>query len=120
VAVRRVGDHQHPEGANAFIEFALQDEYLAAFSDGIGLVPSTVSAAALTENYGPGGPLEVFYELSNQQALIRPPTPAYVGIALTFEKAMADIANGADVQDTLDAAVDEIERDIANNDGYGF
>lgn len=110
----------HPEGANAFIEFALQDEYLAAFSDGIGLVPSTQSAAAMTQNYGQGGPLEVFYELSNQQSMIRPPTPAYVGIALTFEKAMADIANGADVQDTLDAAVDEIERDIANNDGYGF
>jgi multiple sugar transport system substrate-binding protein len=111
---------QYPEGANAFIEFALDDAYLAAFSDGIGLVPSTQSAAALTENYGPGGALEVFYELSNQQSLIRPPTPAYVGIALTFEKALADIANGADVQDTLDAAVDEIERDIANNDGYGF
>ncbi len=110
----------HPEGANAFIAFALQDEYLAAFSEGIGLVPSTTSAAALTENYGPGGPLEVFYELSNQQSLIRPPTPAYVNIALVFEKALADIADGADVQDTLDAAVDEIDRDIRNNDGYGF
>ena len=110
----------HPAGANAFIAFALQDEYLAAFSDGIGLVPSTVSAAAMTENYGPGGPLEVFYSLSEQQALIRPPTPAYVNIALVFEKAMADIADGADVQDTLDAAVDEIDRDIRNNDGYGF
>lgn len=111
---------EYPEGARAFIEFALQDEYLAAFSDGIGLVPSTTSAAAMTQNYGSGGALEVFYELSNQQSMIRPPTPAYVGIALTFEKAMADIANGADVQDALDAAVDEIERDITNNDGYGF
>lgn len=111
---------EYPEGANAFIAFALQDEYLAAFSEGIGLVPSTTSAAALTENYGPGGPLEVFYELSNQQSVIRPPTPAYVNIALVFEKALADIADGADVQDTLDAAVDEIDRDIRNNDGYGF
>jgi multiple sugar transport system substrate-binding protein len=111
---------QNADGANAFIAFALDDAYLAAFSDGIGLVPSTLSAAALTENYGPGGALEVFYELSNRQSLIRPATPAYVGIALTFEKALADIANGADVQDTLDAAVDEIERDIANNGGYGF
>ncbi len=111
---------EYPEGANAFIAFALQDEYLAAFSDGIGLVPSTTAAAALTESYGPGGPLEVFYELSNQQSVIRPPTPAYVNIALVFEKALADIADGADVQDTLDAAVDEIDRDIRNNDGYGF
>ena len=28
----------HPEGAAAFIEFAIQDKYLAQFSDGIGLI----------------------------------------------------------------------------------
>ncbi|MDJ0756979.1 MAG: extracellular solute-binding protein [Ardenticatenaceae bacterium] len=111
---------QHPEGANAFIEFALQDEYLAAFSDGIGLIPATPSAAAISELYAPGGPLEVFFELSNEQALIRPPTPAYLSAALTFEKALADIADGADVIDALDAAVDEIDADIEANDGYGF
>jgi multiple sugar transport system substrate-binding protein len=33
----------NPEGANALIEFALQDEYLAAFSDGIGLIPATTA-----------------------------------------------------------------------------
>ena len=38
--------------------------------------------------------------------------------ALVFEKAMADIANGADVADTLDAAADEIDEDIENNNGY--
>lgn len=113
-------ESENQEGANAFIEFALQDEYLAAFSDGIGLIPSTPSAAALTENYAEGGSLELFYELSQEQAIIRPPTPAYLNIALVFEKAMADIANGADVQTSLDAAVDEIETDIENNGGYGF
>jgi multiple sugar transport system substrate-binding protein len=113
-------DTEHPEGANAFIEFALQDEYLAAFSDGIGLIPATASAAALSELYAPGGPLEVFFGLSEAQALIRPPTPAYLSAALTFEKAMADIANGADVATALDAAVDEIDADIEANAGYGF
>ena len=113
-------DSEHPEGANAFIEFALQDEYLAAFSEGIGLVPSTPSAAAMTDNYAPGGPLEVFFGLSEAQALIRPPTPAYLVAALVFEKALADIANGADVLDALDTAVDEINVDIENNGGYGF
>lgn len=111
---------EHKEGANAFIEFAIQDKYLAAFSDGIGLVPATSSAAALTKNYAPGGPLEVFFGLSEAQALIRPPTPGYVVMALVFEKALADIANGADVVDTLDAAVDEINADIEANGGYGF
>ena len=110
----------HPEGANAFIEFALQDEYLAAFSDGIGLIPATAGAAAMSEHYSEGGALEVYFGLSEAQALVRPVTPGYATVALVFEKALADIANGADVQDTLDAAVDEIDQDIEDNMGYGF
>lgn len=110
----------HPEGASAFIEFALQDKYLTAFSDGIGLIPPTPAAAAASINYKAGGPMEVFYELSARQALLRPVTPGYVVAAKVFEKAVADIANGADVADTLDAAVDEIDADIAKNGNYGF
>ena len=109
----------HPDGAAAFIEFAMQDKYLAAFSDGIGLIPATASAAQLTKNYVEGGPLAVFYDLSKAQAVLRPVTPGYIVQAKVFIKAMADIANGADVTDTLDAAVDEIDADIAANGGYG-
>ncbi|MBA4326142.1 MAG: sugar-binding protein [Rhodobacter sp.] len=108
-----------PEGASAFIEFALQDKYLAAFSDGIGLIPATRTAAAMTENYKEGGPMEVFFGLTEAQALVRPVTPGYVVQAKVFEKALADIANGADVASTLDAAVDEINADIEKNGGYG-
>ncbi|WP_282027077.1 ABC transporter substrate-binding protein [Limimaricola cinnabarinus] len=110
---------EHPEGAAAFIEFALQDEYLAAFSDGIGLIPATPTAAEMTENYKEGGPLAVFYQLSEEQAKLRPVSPGYVVAAKVFEKALADIANGADVVDTLDAAVDEIDSNIERNSGYG-
>ncbi|WP_415716080.1 extracellular solute-binding protein [Roseibium sp.] len=110
---------EHPEGARAFIEFALQDRWFSAFSDGTGLIPVTASAAAGTKNYNPGGPLEVFYDLSKAQALVRPVTPGYIVQAKVFEKALADIANGADVADTLDAAVDEINEDIERNSGYG-
>ncbi len=46
-------------------------------------------------------------------------TPGYVVAAKIFEKAPADIANGADVADTLDAAVDEFEAEIERNQGYG-
>jgi multiple sugar transport system substrate-binding protein len=113
------GTSEHPEGAAAFIEFALQDKYLAAFSDGIGLIPATPSAAAMTENYAPGGALEVFFALSEKQAMLRPVTPGYVVQGLVFQKALSDIANGADVADTLDAAVDEIDADIEANSGYG-
>jgi multiple sugar transport system substrate-binding protein len=110
---------KHPEGAAAFIEFALQDKYLAAFSNGIGLIPATATAAAMTDNYKAGGPLAVFFDLSAGQALVRPVTPGYVVQAKVFEKALADIANGADVAATLDAAVDEINADIEKNGGYG-
>ena len=109
----------HPDGAAAFVEHALQDKYLAAFSDGIGLIPSTKEAAGMTERYAAGGALEVFFDLSAEQALVRPVSPGYVVQAKIFEKALADIANGADVADTLDAAVDEIDSDIEANSGYG-
>jgi multiple sugar transport system substrate-binding protein len=109
----------HPEGAAAFIEFALQDKYIADYSNGIGLIPATASAAAMTENYKEGGKLAVFYGLSEKQALVRPVTPGYVVAAKVFEKALADISKGADVGATLDAAVDEINADIEKNGGYG-
>jgi multiple sugar transport system substrate-binding protein len=110
----------HPDGAAKFIEFALQDKYLTAFSDGIGLIPPTTASAAASINYKPGGPMEAFYELSAKQALVRPVTPGYVVAAKVFEKAIADIANGADVTATLDAAADEIDADIEKNGNYGF
>lgn len=109
----------NPDGARAFIEFAMEDRWFSAFSDGTGLVPPTKSAAADTKFYAPGAPLEAFYALSEGQALVRPVTPGYIVQAKVFEKALADIANGADVADTLDAAVDEINEDIENNQGYG-
>jgi multiple sugar transport system substrate-binding protein len=110
---------EHAEGANAFIEFAIQEEHLRQFSDGIGLIPSTPAAAEGSKNYSEGGQMAVFYDLSAEQALVRPVTPGYVVAAKIFEKALADIANGADVAGTLDAAVDEIDADISANGGYG-
>ncbi len=113
-------DSEHKQGATEFIEFMMQDKYLVAFSDAINNIPATPSAAADSKNFSPGAPFEIFFEYSAAQATLRPPTPAYLSAALTFEKALADIANGADVVDTLDAAADEINADIEANDGYGF
>jgi multiple sugar transport system substrate-binding protein len=111
---------KNQDGANAWIAFALQDKYLAEFSNGIGLIPATESAAALTKNYAPDGPLAVFYDLSSKYGTLRPPTPAYLTAAKIFGKAIADISNGADVTSTLDNAADEIDKDIQANNGYGF
>jgi multiple sugar transport system substrate-binding protein len=109
---------KNQEGANKFIQFALQDKYLTAFSDGIGLIPPTPESAAASKNYKPGGPMEVFYGLSAKQAMLRPVYPGYAVAAKVFEKALSDLANGADVQGTLDAAADEITKDVEKNGGY--
>ena len=106
------------DGANEFINFMLQDKYYAAFSDAIGLIPPTEMAAGMSEKYRPGGPLEVFFELSEAQATLRAVTPGYVVASKEFEKAMADISNGANVADALDAAADAIDADVAQNNGY--
>ena len=62
--------------------------------------------------------MEAFYALSAKQAVLRPVYPGYAVGAKVFEKALSDIANGADVQTTLDAAADEVTKDVEKNGGY--
>jgi multiple sugar transport system substrate-binding protein len=109
-----------PEGANAFINFAMQPEQVAKFADSRGSIPSRSDARPFTTKWKEGTPLGVFYDYTKAEGLIRPPTPGYPKIAKIFEKAAADIANGAEVQSTLDQAVDDIDADIEANNGYGF
>jgi multiple sugar transport system substrate-binding protein len=109
---------QNAEGANQFIEFILQDKYIVAFANRIGLIPATAAAAAEVPSYAPGGPFSIFVDLSNEAAVLRPPTPAYLKISTIYEKAIADIINGANAKQALDAAADEIDADLADNDFY--
>jgi multiple sugar transport system substrate-binding protein len=109
---------EQAEGATQFIEFILQDKYIVAFANRIGLIPATAAAAAEVPNYAPGGPFAIFVELSNEFGVLRPPTPAYLKISTIYEKAVADIINGANAKQALDAAADEIDADLADNDFY--
>lgn len=106
------------DGANQFIEFILQDKYIVAFSERIGLIPATATAAAQVPNYAAGGPLADFVAFSSEFAVKRPETPAYLSISTIYEKAIADIINGADAQQALDAAADEIDANLADNNFY--
>lgn len=108
------------DGARAYLEFSFQDEYIAAFADKQVVIPATEGAEELSEMFGEGDPLQPFVELSQLYALERPPTPAYAVISSVFERAAKDIMNGAEVQSTLDQAVQEIDANIESNDGYGF
>ncbi|MCL4369044.1 MAG: extracellular solute-binding protein, partial [Actinobacteria bacterium] len=111
---------QYPEAGDAWVNFILTPERVASIADAQNVIPGRADARPLTKKFCDGCRLSVFYDLSKAQALIRPPTPAYTKIALIFEKAAADIANGADVQATLDKAADDIDADIKANNGYGF
>jgi multiple sugar transport system substrate-binding protein len=108
------------EGARAYLEFSFADEYIAEFADKQIVIPATAGAEAMSEHFGEGGALRPFVELSQRFAVPRPETPAYPVISSTFEKALKDIMNGADIQSTLDTAVSEIDQNITSNDGYGF
>lgn len=111
---------ENPEGAQEWIEFLLAPERIAEIADAQNVIPASEEARVLTEKFVDGAPLAAFFDLAAAQALIRPPTPAYPNIALTFRQAISDIVDGVDVQTALDSAVDEIDADIEANDGYGF
>ncbi|MGJ9403423.1 sugar ABC transporter substrate-binding protein [Arthrobacter sp. KK5.5] len=108
------------DGAREYLEFSFQDEYITEFADKQVVIPATEAAAQASEHFGDDGVLRPFVEFSQEYAVLRPETPAYAVISSTFEKAAKDIMSGADAQEALDSAVNEIDANIASNDGYGF
>ena len=85
-----------------------------------GAVPATLSAIAESDLYGPQGILNLFVRQLRESAVPRPITPAYPVITSAFQEAFLDIKNGADVKTTLDKAVEIIDEDIRDNEGYRF
>ena len=108
------------EGAAEFIEFMMQDKYLAQFSDVTGNIPATASAAAISKNYKPGAPFEIFFSYSAAQATLRPPTPAYMSAALNYKKTLAHIPTDPHVPTPLRPPTAKTNADIKANNGYGF
>ena len=110
---------ENPEGAQEWIEFLLAPERIAQLADAQNVIPASDEARALTTKFAEGSPLAVLRHCDR----LRPDSASDAcvpEIALTFKKAANDIADGADVQAALDAAVDEIDADIEENGGYGF
>jgi multiple sugar transport system substrate-binding protein len=98
----------------------MQPEQIAKIATATGLIPTSTKAAALTEKYKEGGPYRAFFDMAKQFAVLRPPTPGYLTISSQFEKAGLQIRDGGDVQNALDDAVDAINRDITDHQGYGL
>ena len=109
----------NPEGAWAFLEYIIEPEQILRMTNANGAVPARVSAIEQSELYAEGGSLNVFVQqLQGGVAIPRPATPAYPVITSSFAEAVNNIVAGADVQDELDTAVEEIDQDIEDNQGY--
>jgi multiple sugar transport system substrate-binding protein len=108
----------NPEAVWSFMEFLLSPEEILRMTDGNGAIPARFSALEQRDEYQEGGWLYVFREQLESIALPRPQTPAYPTITSAFQEAVQNIVNGADVQEQLDQAVEEIDQDIEDNNGY--
>ncbi|MGX1163442.1 carbohydrate ABC transporter substrate-binding protein (CUT1 family) [Arthrobacter sp. SLBN-100] len=111
---------EQKKGVEAFLQDSLTTENIAKISTTQNVIPASAEAAAKTKDYAAGGRLENLAKLEAEHSEIRPATPAFTVIDNIFNKAVGDIFAGADVQKTLDQAVQEIDANIAANDGYGF
>jgi multiple sugar transport system substrate-binding protein len=110
---------ENPESAWTFLEYLIEPEQIVRMTDANGAVPARNSAIAMSDLYSEGGPLNIFVQqLEGGVALERPVTPAYPVISSAFDEAIRNIIAGADVQTELDAAVEKIDQDISDNQGY--
>ncbi|WP_299131665.1 extracellular solute-binding protein [uncultured Amaricoccus sp.] len=111
-------DASDPEAAGKFLSFMIQDpEYQAAYREHSAF-PGLKSFGAASPLYAPGGPMAVAFEQAEKTAVPRPPHPAYPAITLAAQSAFTDIFDGADPQEELTKAAEEIDADIEDNDGY--
>lgn len=109
---------ENPEAVWEFMEFLLSPEEILRMTDGNGAIPARKSALDQREAYQEGGWLYVFPEQLNSIAVPRPQTPAYPTITSAFAEAVQNVINGADVEEQLNQAVQEIDQDIEDNNGY--
>lgn len=109
----------NPEAAWTFLEFILSPEEILRMTNANGAVPARQSAIQQSELYGEGGPLNLFVQqLEGGIAVPRPVTPAYPVITNAFAEAVQNIITGADVEAELNDAVQTIDLDIQDNQGY--
>ncbi|NBE50507.1 ABC transporter substrate-binding protein [Streptomyces boluensis] len=112
---------EDPDAAAAFLEYLLTKKSQLSMYDAVGAPPSTERALKETDIYAPDGPMSLVTDSLNQApdvAVPRPQTPAYPTITQAFSQAVDDISLGKDVPGALKKAVDTIDQDIKDNDGY--
>lgn len=107
------------DAAWAFVNYLLKDQQIIQYTTADGAVPATKSAIAQSPNFASGAPENIYVrQLESTTAVPRPQTPAYPTITQAFRKAIDDIVHGGDVKAALDQAVQTIDTDIKDNNGY--
>jgi multiple sugar transport system substrate-binding protein len=108
-----------PDAAWQVLNFLLSPNEIARMSNANGAIPARKSVIAQSRLYAPNGPLYVFVQqLQMGIAEPRPITPAYPAITSAFAAAVVNISDGANVKRELDQAVQKIDQDIKDNQGY--
>lgn len=102
-----------------FLSYLLQPAQVLQMTAANGAIPATLSAVRRSPNYAPGGPEHIYVQqLQGGIARPRPQTPAYPAISVAFATALARISQGEDVRQALDAAVQQIDANLAANRYY--
>jgi multiple sugar transport system substrate-binding protein len=108
-----------PGAAWQVLNFILSPSEITRMTNANGAVPARLSVIAQSYLYAPDGPLHVFAtQLLTGIAEPRPITPAYPTITSAFSTAVINIVDGFNVRSELDKAVQKIDQDIQDNDGY--
>ena len=102
-----------------YLAFLLRPQQVRATTQVNGAVPGTYSAVRMSPNFEPGGPEHPYVELlTDGIARPRPQTPAYPAITAAFAGAILKITKGHGVRQALDAAVGQIDGNLAANQYY--
>jgi len=112
---------QDGDAAAAVIEYLLSDDVIIAITQVNGAVPGTQTAIDKSPLYAEGGELRLFVDQLQAAPDVAKPraiTPAYPTFTQTFTSTLDDIIQGADVQASLDSAVETVDADIQANEGY--
>jgi multiple sugar transport system substrate-binding protein len=102
-----------------FLSYLLQPAQVIQMTRANGAIPAVLSAIRRSARFAPGGPEHLYVQqLQDGVALPRPQTPAYPAISAAFATAFSAISQGRDVRQALDAAVREIDGNLAANHYY--
>jgi multiple sugar transport system substrate-binding protein len=108
------------DAAWRFLAFLLSREEVVRMTQANGAIPATNSAIRVSPRFAEGGPERLYItQLQRGIAKPRPQTPAYPALSAAFAQAFnAIVIDRRPVQPTLDAAVRDVERDLAAHDYY--